>query len=664
MLPALERRAFIWIGGLLAALILAFVLMIALLDWNWLRGPIAGYASAAIGRSVRIDGDLKVTLLTATPSVSIAGLKIGQPAWAKGGDMAVIDKVVVQTRWSSLLRGKLAMALIEIDRPVLDLRRDRQGRANWSLLNKADTGVSRLPPIERLVITAGRLHYDDAARKMLIEGVINSEERTDSATAHAFNLVGEGVLNARPFQMRIQGGPLINVKVDQPYPFSATVRAGNTHVEAHGTLRRPFDFSSYTATLHATGRDLSELYYLTGLTLPNSPAYDLRGAVRHSGKLYNVDALAGRIGGSDVAGEFSVSTASGRPFVDARLRARSLDFRDLNTIFGGAPSKASMAGVSPEIRAAAARRTAEHRILPDAPLYSERLRHMDAKLDFRAAAIKDSPFPLRSADLKLTLDHGLLVIKPFNAAFPQGTLTATITLNARGPIPVTDLDARLSGLELRNLIPGAKPGDAPVEGLVAARAKLHAVGESVHKAAAAANGTIAIATPHGRIRTAFAELLGVNVGKGLSLLLSNNKGESDIRCGVGVFDVRQGQLSARQILFDTDVVRVSGSGGANLGSETFGLVLTGDTKTFRLTHVFLPITVGGHFRSPTLGVRPEAALAQGAAGLALGTLLTPLAAILPFVDPGLAKDADCRAVLADAHILNASVKAPRRSSTR
>ena len=35
--------------------------------------------------------------------------------------------------------------------------------------------------------------------------------------------------------------------------------------------------------------------------------------------------------------------------------------------------------------------------------------------------------------------------------------------------------------------------------------------------------------------------------------------------------------------------------------------------------------------------------------MALGTLLTPLAAILAFVDPGLAKDQDCSQLLAQAH---------------
>ena len=659
-ITAVGQRALAWTGGVLVAVILAFVLVVVFLDWNWVRAPIAGAASAATGRRVRIDGDLKVDLLTATPTVSVASLKIGQPSWAKAGDMAVIDRLVVQIRWRSLLQGQLNMPLVEIDRPNLNLRRDSQGRSNWSFSNTSNPGAGRLPPIERVVIRAGRVHYEDATRKLMIDGVINSNESTAGPQAHAFDLAGRGVLNAQPFQLRLQGGPLIHVNVDQPYPFSVTIGTGDTRLEANGMLRRPFDFSGYSAVLHATGRDLSDLYYVTGLTLPNSPAYDLRGAVGYSAKLYRFDHLAGRIGGSDVAGAFTVSTASGRPFVDAQLRSRSLDFRDLNAIFGGAPSKSSMAGVKSEVRVAAALRAAEDRMMPDAALYSERLRQMDARLDFRAASITDSPLPLRGVQLKLTLDHGLLIINPLHAAFKQGVLNATITLNARGPTPVTDLDAHLTGLELRSLVPGARPGAAPVEGLLAAHARLHGVGDSVHRAAAAADGSITLVAPKGRIRTAFAELLGVNVGKGLSLLLSKNKGETNIRCGVASFDVHNGEMSVRQIMLDTDVVQVNGSGGGNLGSETFQIVLTGATKKFRLTHVFLPITVGGHFRSPTLGVQPGPAIAQGGVGLLVGAVLSPLAAILPFVDAGQAKDADCPAVLAAANGDDAAAAAQPR----
>ncbi len=646
-------------GGSLVALIAVIVLAFALFDWNLLRGPLARLASDATGRDVRIDGDLKVHLLTAQPRVSIGGLKIGQPAWAGGASvkMATVDTVTAEIRWMSLLKGRPVLPLLELVHPSLDLRRDADGRTNWSFSDHPSAGAApKLPPIERFVVDAGRLHFVDAARKMVIDGTIDSNEHAAGPQAHAFSLVGQGTLNRKPFALTVAGGPLLNVKLDQPYPFSGTVRMGATHVEARGELHRPFDLAAYSTRLHLSGPDLADLYYLTGLALPNTPTYDLQGELKHGGKDYNLSRVAGRIGASDIAGLMDVTTATGRPVVKATVHSRSLDFKDLAALVGGAPVGKAAATANPTQKVEAAKMAAEQRLLPDAPLDADRLRKMDATLDYSADAVKDTMLPLRGAHLHLTLDHGLLTMNPLAFDLPQGRFTSIVSLNGRGATPVTSVDAKLSNVELQNFVPGAKGAAAPIEGLMAARVKLTGRGDSVHRAAADANGAITVVIPHGHMRQAFAELLGVNVGKGLGLLLSKNNQQTDIRCGVASFDVRNGEMTASQILLDTDVVRVKGEGGGNLADETLNLVLKGDSKKFRLTHVFLPITVGGHFRSPALGLQPGTAVAQGGAAIALGIVLTPLAAILPFVDPGLAKNADCQSLMADAKTAPAPVK--------
>jgi hypothetical protein len=68
-----------------------------------------------------------------------------------------------------------------------------------------------------------------------------------------------------------------------------------------------------------------------------------------------------------------------------------------------------------------------------------------------------------------------------------------------------------------------------------------------------------------------------------------------------------------------------------------------------------PITVKGSMAHPALGMEPGGAIAQGGIGLALG-LINPLAAVLAFVDPGLAKDANCGPLLATAKAQGAPVK--------
>jgi uncharacterized protein involved in outer membrane biogenesis len=170
--------------------------------------------------------------------------------------------------------------------------------------------------------------------------------------------------------------------------------------------------------------------------------------------------------------------------------------------------------------------------------------------------------------------------------------------------------------------------------------------------------------PSGEIRKAFAELAGVNVVKGLGLLLKKDTSTTPIRCGVVHFTTKGGVMTADTLVLDTGPVLIKGSGTVNLATERMDLKVRGHDKKFRLVRVLLPVTMKGPIRAPKLGVEPGAALAQGGVAVGLGAMLSPLAAILPFVDPGLAKDANCSCLMAQAKVdgapvTKAQVAAPR-----
>ena len=260
--------------------------------------------------------------------------------------------------------------------------------------------------------------------------------------------------------------------------------------------------------------------------------------------------------------------------------------------------------------------------------------------------MRSPTLPVRQASLDMTLDHGVLSLKPFKFRLTRGEVTGTARIDGRKATPVTDFDARLSGVGIEQFIKTAGP--PPVEGVIQARAKLRGPGASVHEAAAHADGTITIVVPKGKVRQAFAELLGINVGRGLMLLLNNDQKQTELRCAVADFQVKGGVARARNVVIDTGVVLTHGSGTVNLGDERIDLLLDGQTKKPRLLRVWAPITVTGPIVAPKPGVRAGKAVAQGGVAVALGALLSPLAAILPFVDPGLGKDADCAALIAGA----------------
>jgi hypothetical protein len=162
--------------------------------------------------------------------------------------------------------------------------------------------------------------------------------------------------------------------------------------------------------------------------------------------------------------------------------------------------------------------------------------------------------------------------------------------------------------------------------------------------------------PHGQIRQTFAELLGINVASALGLLITGDQSQVDVRCMVAGFQAKNGILQMNQFVFDTPVVLATGEGTLDLRNERMQFAITGHPKKPQLVRLRAPITVTGPLGSPAIGVEAGQAIAQGGLAVGLATLLSPLAVILPFVDPGLGKDANCSALLAQAQSQGAPVK--------
>ncbi len=634
-----------WGWGLLAAIVLiigAILIFLAQPNWNWARPLVASIASGKLHRPVRIDGNLRVHLFSFTPTATVGGLKVGQPDWgAKTGlkpYLAEVDSVAVTAELMPVFIGRIVLPRLQVDRPNVQLYQDKVGRANWDFSDGTNKGkATKLPPIRNFIINDGHLTMTSVQRKLTFTGTVNAHEQAD-AGGQAFALTGDGSLNNRRFELSATGGPLLNVRTSVPYPFDMAVRAGDTRITAKGRVLHPFNLGELGGAVTVSGSNLADLYYLTGLTLPNTPAYKIAANVTRNNRIYDIAGINGRVGGSDLEGTLKVDTSrNNRPYLTGDLRSRLLDFRDLGSLFGATSANAPQGA---EISATPTAKTAARRLLPDATLDIERVRGMDAKVRYGALAVKASAkMPLRQVSLGVDLDHGLMILDPVEFSFPQGRLQGTARIDARNAVQQNSLDMRLTGLAVQDFLPNVS-GSKPLEGILDARVKASGTGNSVHKAAASANGQLTLVMPRGRIRQSFAELMGINATKGLFQLLTKDPHQTDVRCGVADFQIHNGVMQTSNAVFDTGVTRVNGGGTINLNDESLKLVFKGKPKKFRLTRINAPIVVGGHLSAPKFGIDAGPAVVQGGLALALNTLL-------PFVSIDYAKDANCAGLMSD-----------------
>ena len=639
-----RQKGLAWAGGAVA-FVTVIILVLGLLDWNMLKPPIEKIASARMDRKVTIDGNLRVNLLSWTPSATLEGIRVANPDWVPGGgDMARIDKLSLAVRLTPLFHGQVIMPLLRVDNPNIALVQNAKGQANWNLGKQARAKPLALPPIQRFEINNGQLKIDDARRRLTFVGTVNSSEVQEGKTVQAFSLNGAGKLNGEDFTAKASGGALLNIDITKPYPFSLDVHSGPSHVFAEGQITKPFNLGRFETRLDLSGPDLNRLYDLTGLALPNTPPYAISGRLVRNDHSFEYSGLNGRIGQSDIHGQLGVTTGGPRILLTGDLNSNKLKFEDLAAILGGAPPKS---GPRSEDQERIAKTMAAHqRLLPDATLQISRLRGMDAKVKYVATAVTSETLPVRSASVSLVLDNGLLTLDPLVFGFSQGRIGGKLAINARTDIPAVNMDMRLTGASTNQFIPAKFSG--AISSTLSGRARLSGSGLSVREAASHATGQVTLVGSHGEIRDLFAQLLGVNVVKSIGLLLSKSEKKTELHCAVADFRAKDGLLTAQTVLIDTGPTLVRGSGGIDLKDEQLDLRLKGEPKKPQLIRLNAPITLKGPLVAPKLGVQTTPALGQTGLGLAIGALVNPLAAVLPFLDAGDAKQIDCPDLTAQA----------------
>jgi AsmA family protein len=697
-----------WTAITVAGLLVVLLIALAVLDANAdaLRGPLARVASAHLGRTVRIDGRLQLHLLSWTPRVVVNQLSIANPDWVtKRKDMARIGKLEVSLSIPALFKGEVLLPYLGVDDSDIDLLRDTKQRANWDFStngpSKPATKPTKLPVLGALHLGAGHLVVADEIRKLRFNGTITADQAANGG-AQSLSLKGDGSINEQPFELTATGDPLVTAENHKPYTLASDIRAGRTKVKSRITINKPFDMGSVVADLSASGDDLADLYYLSGLALPNTAPYTISGHLQRQGTLLKLTNFKGTLGNSDIHGKISVETAAARPILNAELFTKLLDIKDLGPTLGTRaatnPSSLSQQQAreqnplksTEQARAATAHaaqttanaadpntgntqgsteglhgakpksaqvRTAEAKnadvkaangatLLPDAKLDLKRIRGMDANVKYHAEAVKTEKMSIKEIFLALKLEKGVLSFTPVSFTLPQGKLTSNITVDGSQDVPEVSIDSRITDVRLSQF--KMKDGQEPLDGTMVGRAILKGRGKSLHEVGSTATGTMSIVVPHGDIRNAFAELMGINAANGLGLILTKNQDKTGIRCGVANFKAEGGVFAAQDIVFDTDKVLITGKGQVDLGTEDLDLTLNGQPKKFRFFRIKSSIALDGTLSKPKVGLTPGNTPGQVALATALGVIATPLASVLAFIDPGLAKDADCSSLLAEA----------------
>lgn len=630
------KRGQRWLA-VLVFLLAAILLLIALWDWNWFKGPVERAVQAKTGRALHI-GNLDVDLGRVT-TIRADSITFANAEWAKQPKMASADRVEIDVRVWPLLRGSVQLPEIRLTRPdaLLQTAPKADQAGNWDFMGESNGGEPM--QLRRLHIDDGRLQFLDERGRTNIQVAVRSGEPKQADAAPPLLVSGKGEWQGNAFTLRGNTeSPLELTHSGQPFRIHLDGRAGATHAVASGTLINPFQFQTFKLQFRLSGQDMEDLYPLLGIALPSTPPYRLDGQLSRDHQVWQYQKFNGTVGDSDLGGDVKVEVGGERPRLTANLVSKRLDFDDLAGFVGAPPKTGGEETANAEQKAEAARLAAKATILPDTPYNLGKLRSMDADVRLRAQRINAPSLPLDDMDAHLFLDDGLLRLEPLNFGVAGGDIRSTVRMDARRPQIATSLKASVRRVQLGRLFPDAKLAEQ-ASGGIGGEIDLTGNGNSIAAMLGSSDGTVAVGMGKGHVGNLIMELAGLDVAESLKFLFTGDK-EIPLRCAFADFGVKDGLMDSRALAVDTTDTLIVGEGTVNLKNEQMDLLLKPRPKDISILALRSPLRISGTFKDP--GFRPDfkALGLRGAIALALGSIAPP-AALLATFEPGPGKDSDC-----------------------
>ncbi len=629
-----------------AVLVVVVALVVVFWNWDWFIPLAEGRASAALGRPVKIT-HLHVQLAR-QPIVEADGITVENPAdFPAGPPFATIDKLRAQLDAGAYLHGRnIVIPWIEVDRPVVEVRAETDGAKNNYTFKTAAPSAAPGPQIGDLRIADGHVHVLLPKTRADFEADIATREAAGGQPSQI--VVGaKGTYASQPITGQLIGGALLSLRDPaHPYPVDLKLANGPTKVSLVGTLQDPLAFTGADLKLNLSGPDMSLLFPLTGVPIPETPAYSIVGQLDYANRKIRFTHFAGKVGSSDIEGDVEIDPGADREKITANLSSRLVDLADLGGFIGTVPGRMSTPNQSAAQKQQLARAEASSRLIPNVPINLPKLRATDVELHYKGAKIQGRSIPFDSIRADLSIADGKLALHPLVLTVGKGEISGNIALDGKPEVVHTRADITFRQVDLNRIMSSTHAfGGA---GAIGGKAVIDGNGNSLAALLGSGSGELKLfMSQGGNLSALLVDLSGLELGNALLSALGVPV-RTAIRCLVTDFVLQRGQLGTRIMLLDTDEANITGTGDINLRDETIKFRLRTEAKHFSIGSLPTDILVDGKLKRPSIGPDPVELAARVGAAVGLGVLLTPLGALLPTIQLGLGDDNACGPLIRQA----------------
>ncbi len=670
--PPRHRRRHIglWVLG---TFVVGVIALVALWDWDWFLPLVDNQASAAIGRKTTAQ-HLHVQFGRVT-TVTLDGVEIAN---ADGFDAATpfahADKLTVAVDVMAYIHSRqIVLPTITVDHPVVDAEQRGDKTANWPTGSgssqpagkKADPAAG--PKIGDLVINDGHAHVVLAPLKANFNLDVATKDgdgkaATPDQQAGQIVVDAKGTYAAQPITGKLISGALLSLRdTAHPYPIDLHLANGPTRVALTGTVENPLNFAGANLKLEFAGPNMGLLTPLTGVPIPETPAYSIAGKLDYEDKKVKFTGFTGRLGESDLNGDIFVDPTQPKLLVEANLNSRKVDLADLGGFIGETPGRKGEAASAAQ-KQELARKEASDRVLPNTPINMPKLGAANVRLRYKGAHILGRSVPLDNIVADIDITDGRVQVHPLSFAVGSGDISLTADLKPEGKNVAADIGVQFRRVDLARLLSATHIVEGA--GSMSGSAKLVSTGDSLASLLGTGNGNLKLGMSGGNLSALLVDIAGLEFGNALLSALGVPQ-KANLQCFAAVFDLNHGDLDTKTLILDTSEARVQGTGSVNLANETIDYKLKTNSKHFSIGTLSTPIDIDGHLKSPSIKPEIGPLALKGGAAVGLGILFPP-AALLPTIQFGTGEDGACQAAEAPAaaSVAHATPVAARHAPAR
>ena len=686
-----------WVVGGLAGLLVLGVVVGETTGWPVLRQPMERAMTRAAGVPVVLQGDVQLHLIW-RPRLEVGGLQVASGERFEVPHLLDAQGVELAWTWGDVWRWRQGQVLrihsLQADELDAQLVRLKDGSANWQLgapqpEDAESDPLASLPRFGTLLMKQGRIDWNDALQDVDLKVAVQGSEGEAVSGADAGYVARfSGRYQALPLKLDVRAGSTLPLLQDAegaaaaPWvPLRVEGSVGTSRLLFDGQAAALLGTPRLQGEIRFKGRSLAAVGDPLGITLPQTPPFDLRGTIDHEAGAWRLKAQRAVIGSSQLAGDLLFDQREKPAKLSGQLTGSRLALADLGPAIGGQGGDTTRDDATPP-----------GRVLPQRRFDLPSLKAMDAdvqvdiaQLDFGTTAMA----PLQGVKTRVRLAGGVLKLDDLKASVSGGSIAGSTQLdaNASPAAWVAKLDFKAIDMAgwLRGLSTDGPPASAPaakgaatlkkernqarqggdqavqsyLTGLLFGSVHVRGAGRSTGEILASLDGPVQLTLRDGTLSHLATEAMGLDVAESLGVLIRGDQ-PLPLRCARFDMIARNGVVAPTLAVIDSADSTIRITGQVSLRDESLALRVVTRSHDWSPLSLRTPVTVSGTLADPQVGIEAQGLIGRVLGAVALGAAAGPAAALLPLIEQGSTPKVDPCTVAAAPAQTEAQPAVPRK----